>query len=80
MACAAQTPPKRLWREIGAPPVLDLAVGGGDTGTALVDAVDYVTATSACKFVHSTTNITMTKVVFTCRYLARSSCSQVRRD
>jgi acyl-CoA reductase-like NAD-dependent aldehyde dehydrogenase len=37
----------RGWREIGAPPVLEMVVGGGDTGTALTDAVDYVMFTGS---------------------------------
>lgn len=40
----------RGWREeIGAPPVLDAATGGGDTGAAVVDLVDMVQFTGSTK-------------------------------
>jgi acyl-CoA reductase-like NAD-dependent aldehyde dehydrogenase len=35
------------WTEIGAPPVLALATGYGDTGTAVIDTVDYVQFTGS---------------------------------
>ncbi|WP_067828543.1 aldehyde dehydrogenase family protein [Nocardia inohanensis] len=37
----------RGWREIGAPPVLEIIAGLGDTGAAVVDAVDYVQFTGS---------------------------------
>lgn len=38
----------RGWREdLGAPPVLDVVNGGGETGAALIDAVDYVQFTGS---------------------------------
>lgn len=37
----------RGWTEIGAPPVLDLATGYGDTGAALIDNVDYLQFTGS---------------------------------
>lgn len=37
------------WRAIGAPDVLDVAVGGPDTGAAVVDAVDYVAFTGSTR-------------------------------
>ncbi len=37
----------RGWAEIGAPPVLDLVTGYGDTGAALIDNVDYVQFTGS---------------------------------
>lgn len=40
----------RAWREeIGAPPVLDIAIGAGATGSALVDAVDFVHFTGSVR-------------------------------
>ncbi|HET7690796.1 MAG TPA: aldehyde dehydrogenase family protein [Nocardioidaceae bacterium] len=35
------------WAEIGAPPVLDVVLGAGETGAALVDEVDYVQFTGS---------------------------------
>lgn len=37
------------WESIGAPPVLRCVTGGGDTGKALVDAVDYVQFTGSTR-------------------------------
>ncbi|WP_329413297.1 aldehyde dehydrogenase family protein [Nocardia vinacea] len=38
----------RGWRdEIGAPPVLDILLGGGETGAALVDAADFIQFTGS---------------------------------
>ncbi|WLP88687.1 aldehyde dehydrogenase family protein [Gordonia sp. NB41Y] len=37
----------RGWREIGAPAVVDVAFGGGETGQALVDVVDFVQFTGS---------------------------------
>lgn len=37
----------RGWGEIGAPPVLRVVTGGGDTGRAVVDRVDYVQFTGS---------------------------------
>ncbi|MEV6213360.1 aldehyde dehydrogenase family protein [Nocardia sp. NPDC051833] len=38
----------RGWREdIGAPPVLDVLIGGGEVGSALVDAADYIQFTGS---------------------------------
>ncbi|AII10819.1 aldehyde dehydrogenase family protein [Rhodococcus opacus] len=37
----------RGWAEIGAPPVLEVATGYGETGAALVDSVDYVQFTGS---------------------------------
>ena len=37
----------RGWTEIGAPPVLALATGYGETGAAVIDAVDYVQFTGS---------------------------------
>jgi acyl-CoA reductase-like NAD-dependent aldehyde dehydrogenase len=37
----------RGWREVGAPPVLALATGYGQTGAAVIDAVDYVQFTGS---------------------------------
>ena len=37
----------RGWAEIGAPPVLAVLTGLGETGAALVDAVDYVQFTGS---------------------------------
>jgi acyl-CoA reductase-like NAD-dependent aldehyde dehydrogenase len=37
----------RGWRKIGAPPVLALATGYGETGAAVIDAVDYVQFTGS---------------------------------
>ncbi len=39
----------RGWREIGAPPVLELATGHGPTGAAVVDNVDYVQFTGSTR-------------------------------
>ncbi|WP_433667696.1 aldehyde dehydrogenase family protein [Nocardia sp. CA-136227] len=40
----------RAWREdIGAPPVLDIVIGAGETGAALVDAVDLVHFTGSVR-------------------------------
>ncbi|MFC9664641.1 aldehyde dehydrogenase family protein [Nocardia sp. NPDC127606] len=35
------------WKEIGAPPVLEVTTGAGDTGAAVVDSVDYVQFTGS---------------------------------
>ncbi len=35
------------WSEIGAPPVLDIVMGAGETGTALIDEVDFVQFTGS---------------------------------
>ena len=37
----------RGWREVGAPPVLTVATGYGETGAAVIDAVDYVQFTGS---------------------------------
>jgi acyl-CoA reductase-like NAD-dependent aldehyde dehydrogenase len=37
----------RGWREVGAPPVLALATGYGETGAAVIDAVDYLQFTGS---------------------------------
>jgi acyl-CoA reductase-like NAD-dependent aldehyde dehydrogenase len=37
----------RGWTEIGAPPVLDVATGYGDTGAAVIDCVDYLQFTGS---------------------------------
>ncbi|MRH93603.1 aldehyde dehydrogenase family protein [Nocardia sp. SYP-A9097] len=37
----------RGWHEIGAPPVVEVLLGGGETGAALVDAVDFVQFTGS---------------------------------
>ncbi|WP_084530916.1 aldehyde dehydrogenase family protein [Nocardia miyunensis] len=37
----------RGWAEIGAPPVLTVVTGGGETGAAVVDSVDYVQFTGS---------------------------------
>ena len=37
------------WREIGAPQVFDLAIGRGETGTAVTDFVDYVQFTGSTR-------------------------------
>ncbi|WP_216894369.1 aldehyde dehydrogenase family protein [Nocardia alni] len=37
------------WREIGAPPVFDLAIGRGDTGAAVTDQVDFVQFTGSTR-------------------------------
>jgi betaine-aldehyde dehydrogenase len=39
----------RGWREIGAPPVFDVVTGGGGTGQAVVDNVDYVQFTGSTR-------------------------------
>ncbi len=39
----------RGWAEIGAPPVLAVATGAGETGAAVVDSVDYVQFTGSTK-------------------------------
>ncbi|WP_040807933.1 aldehyde dehydrogenase family protein [Nocardia concava] len=47
LACAEVV---RAWREdIGAPPVLDVAIGLGEVGAALVDAVDFVHFTGSVR-------------------------------
>ncbi len=37
----------RGWREVGAPPVLAVATGYGETGAAVIDAVDYLQFTGS---------------------------------
>ncbi|MFI6865501.1 aldehyde dehydrogenase family protein [Nocardia sp. NPDC050406] len=39
----------RGWAEIGAPPVFSVLTGGGDTGRAVVEAVDYVQFTGSTR-------------------------------
>jgi len=39
----------RGWAEIGAPPVLDVVTGAGETGAALVDTVDFVQFTGSTR-------------------------------
>lgn len=43
----------RAWNEeIGAPPVLDIVIGAGETGSALVDTVDFVQFTGSARTGH----------------------------